>query len=137
MLPALLKHVLTVSCDVKLHLLFFAMMVLGIQEHLVCIANGHYLQGYLEIYFKLLVWQIRKNVLSYFPLLGTNHEFQPVGSVAKELIANMEHLMKQCSDKITAFAKMEKEACQIAETVAEKCEAMTEKVTKTAEEQVS
>lgn len=87
--------------------------------------------------FKICEWQIRKDELPCFSHLGTNHEFQPVGSVAKDLIADMEHLMKQCSDKITAFAKMEKEACQFAETVAEKCEAMIEKVTKTAEEQVS
>ena len=67
---------------------------------------------------------------------GINHEFQLVAAVAADIKANMESLLERCSDKITTFAKMEKQACQFAESIADKCEAMVGQVTRTAEEKV-
>ena len=59
-----------------------------------------------------------------------------MAAVAAAIKTNMEGLLEKCSDKITEFVKMEKQICQFAESIAEKCEAMVDKVTKTAGEQV-
>ena len=67
----------------------------------------------------------------------TNHEFQLVAAVAADIKTIMEVLLDQSSAKITVFAKMEKQASQFAEAIADKCEAMVDQVTRTAEEKVT
>lgn len=68
---------------------------------------------------------------------GTTHEFQLVATVAADIKADLERQLKECSKKLTEFSKMEKQACQFAESVVEYCESMVDRVTLSAEKQVT
>ena len=65
------------------------------------------------------------------------HEFQLVATVAADIKADLEGLLKECSKKLSEFSKMEKQACQFAESVVENCESMVGRLTLSTEKQVT
>ena len=68
---------------------------------------------------------------------GTTHEFQLVATVAADVKADLERLLKECSKKLNKFSRMEKQACQFVESVVENCESRVDRVTLSTEKQVT